>query len=370
MSRECDKIGGINLGQGICDQPIEPRIRAAVSHAIESGHNQYSLLEGISQLRSRIAEKAASYNRIPCNSDTQVVVTVGSTGAFALASLALLEPGDEVILFTPFYAYHVNLLALCGAVPVHIGLSPPDWAIDFDRLEQAITPRTRMIIVNTPCNPCGKVFSRSELERIGALCKRHDLIAITDEIYEYILFDGHEHVSLASMDGMADRTVTLSGFSKTFSMTGWRLGYAIAPPEIANKMGLLNDLIYICAPTPLQHGVLAAFDLPDSYYKNMAIEYQEKREKITAACRDAGIIPHVPQGAYYFLADISGLGWGDDKAVAARLLTDHGIATVPGSAFYPDPEEGRTMIRICFAKEMAELEDACGRLRALRSNTA
>ncbi|HXI03491.1 MAG TPA: pyridoxal phosphate-dependent aminotransferase, partial [Candidatus Saccharimonadales bacterium] len=330
MSRECERAGGVNLGQGICDQPVESAIRRRAAQAIDEGRNQYSKFEGIDPLRSRIAAKAASYNAISCDPDTQIVVTVGSTGAFALACLALLDPGDEAVVFAPYYAYHVNTLRLCGAKPVFIPLAPPAWEIDDSALEAAFSGKTRMVVVNTPCNPCGKVFTRGELERIGELARAAGAVVVTDEIYEYILFDGNRHVSLASLPGMSESTITISGFSKTYSMTGWRLGYAIAPVDIAEKMGLLNDLLYVCAPTPLQHGVIEAMDLPPSYYDEMSAGYARRRDLLAEGCRRAGIEPCMPQGAYYFLADVSALGCPDDAAAAALLLQKAGVACVPG----------------------------------------
>jgi aminotransferase len=222
------------------------------------------------------------------------------------------------------------------------------------------------VVINTPCNPCGKVFTREELRLIGDLCVRHGAVALTDEIYEYILFDGRRHVSMASLPGLADHTVTLSGFSKTYSMTGWRLGYALAPPDIAAKMGVLNDLLYICAPTPLQHGVLAAFDLAEAYYDELRASYTLKRERLVAACRTAGIEPFVPQGAYYFLADVSGLGMPDAREASREILSRAGVATVPGDSFYGDPAEGRQQVRFCFAKQMPDLDEACRRLGRIR----
>jgi aminotransferase len=365
MTRECERAAGINLGQGVCDQPVEPAIKRAASFAIESDLSTYSKFEGIDALRARIAAKAADYNRLPCDPDTQVVVTVGSTGAFAVACMALLEAGDEAVLFSPYYSYHVNLIKMTGAEPVFVSLPPPSWEMDPAALERAFTSRTRVVVVNTPCNPCGKVFLEEELRAIGDLCAQRGVVVITDEIYEHILFDGRRHVSLASLDGFGDSTVTISGFSKTYSMTGWRLGYAIAPPDIAAKMGVLNDLLYICAPTPLQHAVLAAMDLPASYYDEMGKAYAVKRDRIVEACREAGIEPFVPQGAYYFLADVGGLGYADDRQASAGLLATAGVATVPGSAFYANPADGRRQVRFCFAKKMGELEEACRRLRGL-----
>jgi len=365
MTRECDRAGGINLGQGICDQPTDPLIKSAASEAIASDRSTYSKFEGIDLLRRRIARKASAYNGIDCDPDTQVIVTVGSTGAFAITCLALLDAGDEAIVFSPFYSYHVNLIKVCGGIPVFVDLTPPAWGFDPAALERAFTPRTRLVVINTPCNPCGKVFTESELLKIGDLCRLHGALALTDEIYEYILFDGRRHVSMASLPGMAEHTITLSGFSKTYSMTGWRLGYALAPPDVAAKMGVLNDLLYICAPTPLQYGVAAAFDLPPSYYEEMQAAYSVKREMLVGACVDAGMRPFVPQGAYYFLADVSALGLKNDREASASLLARAGIASVPGGSFHSDPKSGEQQVRLCFAKQMPELEEACRRLKRL-----
>ncbi len=365
MTRECERLGGINLGQGICDQPTDPLIKAAAAEAIQADRSTYSKFEGLDLLRRRIAEKAGSYNRIACDPDTQVVVTVGSTGGFAIACLALLEPGDEAIVFSPFYSYHVNIIRMCGAVPVYVPLRPPRWSFDVAAVERAFGRRTRLLVINTPCNPCGKVFTEAELRVLGELCRDHRAVALTDEIYEYILFDGRRHVSLASLPGMADHTVTLSGFSKTYSMTGWRLGYTVAPADIAARLGVLNDLLYICAPTPLQHGVIAAFDLPPSFYEDLQRSYTVKRDRLVEACATAGMRPFAPEGAYYLLADVSALGYRDDREAAETILAATGVASVPGGSFYADPAEGRQQVRLCFAKKMPELEEACLRLRRL-----
>lgn len=365
MTRACENAGGINLGQGICDQPTPPEIKDATIAAIRSDRNTYSKFEGLDPLRTAIAAKMAAYNGIVCDPDRQVVVTVGSTGGFAVACLALLEEGDEAVIFSPFYSYHLNILTMCGARPRFVSLRPPAWEIDPAEMEAAFSDRTRLVVVNTPANPSGKVFTRAECEAIGRLCRTWGALALTDEIYEYILYDGHEHVSIGSLPGMEDRTITLSGFSKTYSMTGWRLGYAVAPAEVAARMGILNDLLYICAPTPLQHGVVEAFRLPDSYYEEMRRSYTRKLESLSQACRAAGLDVIRPQGAYYMLADVSRLGYASDQEAAAALLARAGVGSVPGSSFYADPADGRSQVRFCFAKKDADLDEACRRLRSL-----
>jgi aminotransferase len=366
MSRECEKAGGINLGQGICDQPAPDLVKEAAAAAIAGDRSAYSPFEGIAPLRERIARKMREVNGIPCDPDREVVVTVGSTGGFVAACLALVEEGDEVILFSPFYGYHVNILRLCRADLRFVALRPPDWSFDPGQLAAAFSDRTRAIVINTPANPCGKVFGRDELSLIAALCQRHGAVAITDEIYEYILYDGREHVSPGSLPGMEDRTITLSGFSKTYNMTGWRLGYAVGHAPLLEKVGLLNDLLYICAPTPLQHALVTAFDLPAAYYQDLRAGYLRKLETIAPACEEAGIRPIRPQGAYYLLADISNLGVSDDREAAQLLLSRARVATVPGSSFYADPADGRRQVRICFAKEDPVLEEAGRRIRGLR----
>ncbi len=366
MSIECTKLGGINLGQGICDQPIEPIIKEAAIGAIRDDRSTYTRLDGIDELRHRIALKVRDYNRIDCDPDGEVIVNVGSTGSFVTAALAFVNPGDEVILFSPFYGYHLNILKVCGASLKFVTLSPPDWDYDPHALEHTFSPRTKMIVVNTPNNPSGKVFTREELEHIAGLCRKHEALCVTDEIYEYILYDGCVHVSPGALPGMEDRTITISGFSKTYAMTGWRVGYTVARRPLAAKMAILNDLINICAPSPLQHGVLAAFDLPPSYYANMRADYQKKRDLTVEACREAGLRPYVPKGSYYMLADFGDLGFKDDQEAARLILERSHVAVVPGGSFYRDPKDGRTQIRLCYAKKMRDLEEACDRIRTLK----
>ncbi len=365
MTRECDAAGAVNLGQGICDQPVPDAIKSAAVAAVEADRSTYSKFEGIDELRALIAAKMASYNQVTCRPETDVIVTVGSTGGFAIACLALLDPGDEAVVFSPFYSYHLNILNLCDARVRFVTMRPPSWEFDAAELEASFGPRTRIVVVNTPANPSGKVFTRVELETIAGLCQKWGAVAVTDEIYEYILYDDHRHLSLASLPGMEDQTVTLSGFSKTYSMTGWRLGYAIAPPELAGRMGVLNDLLYICAPTPLQHGVTAALKLPRSYYEELRASYAEKLDRFSAACARAGLRVIRPQGSYYLLADVTELGVSSDTEAASHLLRRAGVGCVPGSSFYADPADGRRQVRFCFAKKSGDLDEACRRLRAL-----
>ncbi|GIV59882.1 MAG: aminotransferase [Rhodothermaceae bacterium] len=368
VSKMIEATGGINLGQGICDLPTPEPIRRGAREAIEAGASTYSHFAGIEPLRAAILEKVRSYNRLPATSVDEVVVSVGSTGAYMTAILALLNPGDEVILIEPFYGYHRGLLRLIDAVPVYVTMHAPDWTLDFDTLERAITPRTKAVVVNTPANPSGKVWTQQELERLLAVLRQYDLFAITDEIYEYMLYDGREHVSLAALPGAYERTITLSGFSKTYNMTGWRLGYAVAPAPLAARMGLLGDLLYICAPTPLQHGVAEAFSMRATYFAEMQAAYETRRRLLCETLEAIGFDVPWPQGAYYVLAGFAPLartrpGFADDLQACETLIREAGIGTVPGRAFFANPEDGRYYLRFCFAKELPVLEEACRRLR-------
>jgi aminotransferase len=366
MSRECERVGGINLGQGICDLPTIPELVDGACEAIRSSKATYSKFEGIDLLRERIARKIEHFNGMRVDPATEIVVTVGATGGFATAAMATLNPGDEVILFEPYYGYHLNNLKLLGVETKFVPLREHDnWSIDFDALRNAFGPKTRGIVVCTPSNPCGKVFTRDELERIGALCREFNAWAFTDEIYEYIMFDGRKHVSMASIDSCRDVTITISGFSKTFSVTGWRIGYVVAPPRVAQAIGLVNDVFYICAPTPLQWGIARALEIGDDYYTNLASDYQKKRDVLAEALREAGFKPFPPQGAYYMLAEIPD-SFANDRDAANALLEEVRVASVPGSAFYVS-DRGARMLRFCFAKDFDSLEEGCRRIRAFRA---
>ncbi len=363
MSVECARVDGVNLGQGICDLPLHPAVLAGTAAAIEAGHNAYSPLEGAIELRQAIAKKCESFNRFRCDPEREVVVTVGATGAFANVCLSYLDPGDEVILFEPYYGYHLNTLKLIGGEPRFVTLHGREFDINFDELAAAFGERTKMIVVNTPGNPSGKVFTREELLQIGELCRRHDVLLVTDEIYEYIVYPGAEHVSPASIDELRECTLTMSGFSKTFSITGWRLGYVAGPAELVEPLGLVNDLFYVCAPTPLQHGIAYALEqVEPSYYESLARDYLGKRDFFAAVLQEIGFDPWVPDGAYYMLADFRALSFKDDLEAAKTLLEKAHVATVPGSAFYRGAP-GDRVLRFCYAKPMEDLEKAAQSLR-------
>jgi aminotransferase len=299
MHIECEKVRGINLSQGVCDTEVPQPVRVGAQKAIDNGINSYTRYDGLAELREAIAKKMKEYNGIAADPGSEIIVSAGSTGAFYCACLALLDPGDEVVVFEPYYGYHLNTLLAAGAQPAYIRLQPPGWTFSKAALERAINPKTRGILVNTPANPSGKVFNRTELQWIADTAHRDDLFVFTDEIYEYFLYDGRQHVSPGSLPGMAKRTITISGFSKTFSITGWRIGYSVSQAKWAQMIGYLNDLIYVCAPAPLQMGVAQGIlELKPKYYRGLCHQYAVKRDKICNALTKAGLTPYIPQGSY------------------------------------------------------------------------
>jgi aminotransferase len=365
MTHACIQAKGLNMAQGVCDTPVPPVVLRAAAQAMERGKNVYSRFDGLPELRQAIAKKLAQYNGIVADPETDVTVSAGATGAFHCACLALLNPGDEVVLFEPYYQYHISALLAVEAVPVMVKMQAPDWTFSAAEVERAITPQTKAIIVNSPGNPSGKVFSRQELESIAAIAQQYDVLVFTDEIYEYFLYDGRTHVSLATLPGMANRTITLGGYSKTFSITGWRIGYSVAAAQWAQAIGAMNDLLYVCAPTPLQAGVAAGIhELPDSFYRDLAWDYQRKRDKFCHALAEAGLPPSIPQGAYYVLADASRLPGVTGKERAMFILETIGLAGVPGEAFFSEAD-GRQFIRFSYAKIDSDIDDACRRLARL-----
>jgi aminotransferase len=366
MSVEFERVNGVNLSQGVCDLALPDAVARAAKNAIDSGANSYSRHDGTGALRRAIAGFYQRRAGLDVDPEYNVVVSAGATGALYCACLALLEPGDEVILFEPYYSYHESTLVAAEARPVFVSTLPPDWQFSKEALEAVVTDRTRAIIVNTPSNPSGKVWTADEMADIAEFCARHDLFVFTDEIYEHFIYDDADHISLASLPGMAERTITISGLSKTFSITGWRIGYAVCDRQWSEAIGNFNDLVYVCAPTPLQEGAAAGLvELGDEYFGELAAKYREKREILCGALQDAGLTAYVPQGAYYVLADVSALPGETGRDRAMYLLEKTGVACVPGNEFFKGPA-GNDLVRFCFAKENEVLEDACRRLGSLR----
>lgn len=365
MTTECDRIGGINLAQGVCDTPVPALIEEAAIQAIRDGQNIYTRCDGIARLREAIAAKQLRDYGLRYDSEREVMVASGATAGYHAAAMALLNPGDEVLVFEPFYGYHVNTLKSLRVKPVIVALAEPDWQLDVDVMRAAVTPRTRAILLNTPANPSGKIFTRPELEAVAQLVLENDLFLITDEIYEYFVYDGAQHICPATLPGMRERTIVISGFSKTFSITGWRIGYAVADARWMPAMGHFHDLTYVCAPAPFQVGAAAGLEqLPPSFYTQIAADHQAKRGRLLAALEAAGMEPSVPPGAYYILARTAHLPGKTAAQKARHLLAETGVAAVAGSAFFR-PGRGEDLLRFCFAKQDDELEKACERLRKL-----
>lgn len=358
MSLECDKVGGINLSQGMCDLPLPTLLKDAVNEAIDLGYNHYTRYDGIDYLRHQIAIKAHDFNGIDCNENINITVSAGATGALYCACYALFNPGDEVIIFEPFYGYHEYTLTSLGLVPKYMRLEDGTWEIDYDVLESLISSHTRAILISNPINPCGKVFTREELLKLGLICLKHNMFLISDEIYEYIVFDGKKHISPASISEIKSNVITISGYSKTYSITGWRIGYSIAEKGIATMIGAVNDMLYVCAPAPLQYAVAKGIEfLPKTFYENNCKDYQEKRDMLCECLLHCGLRPYSPEGAYYVLADVSILPGKSSKQKAMYLLSNSGIGVVPGEAFYK--KGGENTVRFCFAKDKCVIEEAC-----------
>jgi aspartate/methionine/tyrosine aminotransferase len=366
MNRIAVAHGAVSLAQGFPDFPCPPELKTAVAAAVEADLNQYAITWGSKPLRDAIA--ATTSRQFPAwgaiDPDTQVTVTCGATEAMIAAMLGLLDPGDEVVVFEPFYENYGPDAILSGAVPRYVTLHEPDWSIDPDELRAAFGPKTRGIVVNSPHNPTGKVFGRDELELIAELCREHDAIAFTDDIYEHIVFEG-EHIPLATLPGMADRTVSIHSMSKTYSVTGWRIGWTIASPELSLGIRRVHDFLTVGAAAPLQAAAVTALDFPDRYYENLVAGYRERRDAILPALRAAGFRVHKPAGAYYVMTDIRDLTDEDDVAYALHLIRDPGVASVPGSSFFSRPELGRTKLRFAFPKRLETLQAAAERLARL-----
>lgn len=366
MSQMARKYEAINLAQGFPDFPCPEELKVAACEAIHDDINQYAVTWGDAQLRQAIAEKEGPYLGISINSETEVTVTCGATEAMAAVMLATINPGDEVIVFEPYYENYGPDAIIAGAVPRYVTLHPPEWRIDEAELAAAFNDKTRAIIINTPHNPTGKVFSRAELEMIAKYCQKWNVLAFTDEIYEHILYDGHQHVGMASLPGMKDLTVTINGLSKTYSVTGWRVGIVIAPEDITNAVRKMHDFLTVGAAAPLQRAGITAMRLPQSYYLDLAQKYNEKRLIMMNILDEAGIKYFRSQGAYYVFSDISDFGYKTDVEFTHFLMKDIGVAVVPGSSFFSRPELGRKFVRFCFAKRPETLRAAQIRLQKLK----
>jgi aspartate/methionine/tyrosine aminotransferase len=370
MTRLAHLHGAVNLSQGFPDFPAPTEVKEAARRAIESDVNQYAITWGARSLRQAIARKFERLYSVPVDPEREVTVTCGSTEAMMATLLAILNPGDEVVVFEPFYENYGPDAILSGAVPRFVKLRPPDWSFDPEELERAFSARTRAVIVNTPNNPTGKVFTRAELEKVADLCRRHDALAVTDEIYEHILYDGAVHIPMATLPGMAERTVTINGMSKTYSVTGWRVGWTIAPPVLTDAIRKVHDFLTVGAAAPLQEAGALALDLPASYYVALAEGYARRRDRIVPVLERAGFRVYRPTGAYYVMTEIDGLGWSDDVAFARHLVEKVGVAVVPGSSFYDDPADGRRQVRFAFCKRDETLDEAERRLAVLRGREA
>lgn len=366
MTRLALKYNAVNLAQGFPDFPCPPELKRAACEAIEADVNQYAITWGDRAFRQALAEKVRWYLGLNIDPERQITVTCGSTEAMAAVMLATVDPGDEVIVFEPYYENYGPDAILASATPRYVSLHPPDWTFDQAELRQAFNEHTKAIIINTPHNPTGKVFTREELTLIAELCQKWDVLAYTDEIYEHILYDGTEHVAMATLPGMEDSTVTINGLSKTYSVTGWRVGYILANPELTGAIRKVHDFLTVGAPAPLQRAGVAAMQLPKSYYKQLATLYQEKRDSMLQTLEQVGIPYFVPQGAYYVFANIAHLGYKNDVEFTEHLIKEIGVAVVPGSSFFSQPEAGKDLIRFCFSKKPETLAAAGDRLQKLQ----
>jgi len=364
MTRLSIKHDAINLAQGFPDFPAPLELKRAAADAIMGDFNQYSITWGAKDLREEISRKALSYNHIEADPDNEVTVTCGSTEAMMAAMLALINEGEEVVVFEPFYENYGPDAAVSGAVPRFVPLND-DGSIDENAFVSAFNNKTRALILNTPNNPCGKVFTKDEMKLIADLCADNDVIAVTDEIYEYIVYDGKKHISIASFDEMKDRTITISGFSKTYSVTGWRIGYAVAQKELTSALRKVHDFLTVGAPAPLQHACVTALRFPDSYYRELLNMYDSKRKLLYNALINAGFGCSLPEGAYYILVDIPDSIRMDDMTFARYLVSEIGVAAVPGSSFFKS-EAGKHKLRFTFSKKDETLMEAARRLERLK----
>ncbi|MGM0444512.1 MAG: pyridoxal phosphate-dependent aminotransferase [Fibrobacterota bacterium] len=363
MSIACRRAGGINLSQGVCDTDTPAPIIEGAKAAMDAGHNSYTRHTGIAPLRRAVADKEQAMKGVTLDPDREIVISAGATGAMFSLLNALCDPGDEIIMFEPYYGYHVSSCRVLGITIRFIPLTAPDWEIPRRAVEQAFSPKTRAVLVNTPGNPSGKVFTREELLFLGETAAANEAVLITDEIYEYFVYGDAQHISPLSIPQLRGHTAVVSGFSKTFSTTGWRIGYVVAPPTLAEACGHLSDLFYVCPPAPLQHGIAAGLrQLTPNFYETLRRDHEEKGKMLYDTLDELGFAPTKPAGAYYILADISRVEGSGPLEKAMTILKRSGVAGVPGSAFYHD-SRGDSLCRFCFSKETAVIEQACRQLK-------
>jgi aminotransferase len=361
ITRRIEANGGINLGQGTCELPPSPELLEAARQAILDGHNSYTLFDGVPELKQALVRKYTRHNQMAISTEN-VLVTCGATGALECVCRCFLEPGDEVVQFAPIYQYHVSLVRERGATIRFVDLKPPDWSFSIEELKRAITPATKLLVFANPNNPTGKVFSRGELEQIGQVCRERGVVAVVDEVYEYMVYDGLRHISLASLPGMFEHTITLSSAGKSFFVTGWRVGWAIGPADVMRPMGVKSDETYVCAPAPLQYAVAHGLGFPDSFFASIGTNFRGRRQRLVDALSAAGLDPHVPSGAYYILAEYKRLGVDSDMAAVDYLADRRGVGSVPGSSFFSSKNGSSGMVRLCFAVDDTKLNEACDRL--------
>ncbi len=366
MTRIASMHGAINLAQGFPDFNPPAEVIRAAKEALDGPYNQYSITWGARELREAIARKAKAVNGIDADPEQNLVVTCGSTEAMMAAMLSIIDAGDEVVIFEPFYENYGPDAIVSGATPRYVSMTWPDWAVDEEQLNAAFTPRTKAVVLNTPNNPTGKVFTRSELKLVADLTTDRDAVAITDEIYEHILYDDRAHVSLATLGDMHERTITINGLSKTYSATGWRVGWAIAPKTLASAIRRTHDFLTVGAPHPLQMAAVAALALPPAYYADLAASYRAKRDRFVRGLQSVGLDCRLPGGAYYVMTDIAPFPFEDDWAFAMYLVERLHVAVVPGSSFYGTPKDGARFVRFMFSKKDETLDEALTRLEPLK----
>jgi aspartate/methionine/tyrosine aminotransferase len=368
MTRLALEHGAMNLAQGFPDFAAPAEVKEAARRAIAADVNQYAITWGAREFRQAVAERFERDTGLAIDPEREITVTCGATEAMIASLLAVVDPGEEVVVFEPFYENYGPDAIICGAVPRFVRLRPPDWKFDPDELRAAVNDRTRAVILNTPNNPTGKVFSREELGLIAEAVLGSNAYVVTDEIYQYMTYDGARHISMATIPGMRERTITLNALSKTYSVTGWRVGYAIAAPEVTNAIRKMHDFLTVGAAAPLQEAGVTALRMPEDYYRRLAVEYERRRDRMLESLTEAGFGCYKPRGAYYIMTDISGFRFPSDVEFAGYLVREIGVAVVPGSSFYSDPDAGGQQVRFCFSKMDATLDEAARRLGKLASS--